>query len=234
MIDAATFSSSYNAFWAEVAPMLEHFTRRLNLEYIERFDVPMASDKEGRKALIAELAFSLMVERHQSKGRRRGRSHLFAESWNEATRRLRPFVGRGVDLELPLQKDEKNEVLEIEKRLMDFFNGANLPVRTRPLFKGCGFVDASEGDILTRTTLFEVKTVDRSFRSADLRQLLTYAALNAAAGEVEIPMMGLVNPRRGVSFEIPVGELCSDISGRTAQDLFALIIQVFSSGELSR
>ena len=68
MIDATTFSSTYKAFWAEAAPLLEHFIRRLNLEHIERLAVPMKSDKSGRKALIAELAFSLMVEKLRAQG----------------------------------------------------------------------------------------------------------------------------------------------------------------------
>ena len=234
MIDAATFSSTYSAFWAEAAPMLEHFTRRLNLEYLDRFDVPMKSEKTGRKALIAEFAFSMMVEVLRCAEKPTNSAKLHENAWNDTRRRLRPFLGQGVDLDAPLQQSEKAEAAEIEKRLIAFFKGTNLPMKTRPLFKGCGFVDASEGDILTKSTLFEVKTVDRSFRGADLRQLLTYAALNSASREAEIPSIGLVNPRRGVSFKMSVGQLCVDISGRSAEDLFAMIVQVFSSGELSR
>ena len=234
MIDAATFSSTYSAFWAEAAPMLEHFTRRLNLEYLDRFDVPMKSEKTGRKALIAEFAFSMMVEVLRCAEKPTNSAKLHESAWNDTRRRLRPFLGKGVDLDTPLQQSETAEAAEIEKRLIAFFKGTNLPMKTRPLFKGCGFVDASEGDILTKSTLFEVKTVDRSFRGADLRQLLTYTALNSASREAEIPSIGLVNPRRGVSFEMSVGQLCVDISGRSAEDLFAMIVQVFSSGELSR
>jgi len=81
---------------------------------------------------------------------------------------------------------------------------------------------------------FEVKTVDRSFRSADLRQLLTYTALNSVSKEDDINVVGLVNPRRGLSFEMPVSEICMDISGRSAENLFSMVVQVFSSGEISR
>ncbi len=234
MIDAATFSSTYNAFWAESAPMLEHFTRRLNLEHLHRFDTPMKSDQAGRKAVIAELAFSMMVERLRPQEIPIDPVKLHENAWSETKRRLRPFLEQGVDLDTPLLPSENVEVSQIEKRLIAFFKGNNLPTKTRPLFKGCGYIDASEGDILTKSTLFEVKTVDRSFRSADLRQLLTYSALNSASREAEICALGLVNPRRGVSFEMPVGELCFGISGRSAEDLFAMIVQVFSSGEISR
>jgi hypothetical protein len=194
----------------------------------------MKSDKAGRKALIAELGFSLMVERLRPQETPTDPAKINEIAWNETRRRLKPFLGQGVDLDAPLQQSENIEVAAIEKRLMGFFNGNNFPIVARPLFKGCGFVDASEGDILTKSTLFEVKTVDRSFRSADLRQLLTYSALNSASREADISAVGLVNPRRGVSCEMQVGELCLDISGRSAENLFAMIVQVFSSGEISR
>ena len=62
MIDAATFSTSYNAFWRAFAPTCELFVRRLNLDGYERFEPPMAASKTvGRRALIAEYAFSLFV-----------------------------------------------------------------------------------------------------------------------------------------------------------------------------
>lgn len=48
--------------------MLEHFTLRLNLEHLDRFAIPMKSDKAGRKALIAECAFSVMAEKLKPQG----------------------------------------------------------------------------------------------------------------------------------------------------------------------
>ncbi|UWQ21598.1 hypothetical protein [Jannaschia sp. W003] len=121
MIDAATFSSTYNAFWAEAAPMLEHFTRRLNLEHLDRFDTPMKYDKTGRKALIAEFGFSMMVEIIRSAGNSGDRAELQENAWNDTKRRLRPFLGQGVDLDTPLQHSEKAEAAEIERRLVEFF-----------------------------------------------------------------------------------------------------------------
>jgi len=234
VIDAATFSSTYNAFWNEATPTVEHFVRRINIKHLERFYVPMKPEGSGRKAVIAEFAFSLFVEHVRSEVEPKDRSKQRVDAWAETERRLRPFLGQGIDLTTSLSPIENVEVTELERRLIGFFKRDRIPTRTRPLFLGCGFVDASEGDILTSSTLFEVKTVERSFRSSDIRQLLTYAALNFAAQGSEIPGVGIFNPRRGVAFEFPLRELCNEISGRSVEDLFSLIIQVFSSGELSR
>lgn len=234
MIDAVTFSSSYNAFWSEATPMLEHFVRRLNIEYQHRFAIPMADTKTERRAVLAEFAYSVFAERLADPLNLKSDQVRVDLAWNETKRRLLPFLGQGVDLEKPLDAKELDDVAELVKRLISFFKGEHQPRIVRPLFKGCGFIDASEGDILTESTLFEVKTVDRSFRSADVRQLLTYAALNASSRESTISSVGLVNPRRGVAFEMPLDRLCLDISGRSPEELFSVVVQVFSSGEISR
>ena len=141
---------------------------------------------------------------------------------------------QNLDLSTPLNVDEKKEVTELFQRLSNFFVKEHSPQQIRPIFKGCGFVDASEADVLAKSTLFEVKTVERSFRSVDLRQVITYAALNHSSKEVEITNLGLANPRRGVFFELPLNEISMEISGRTADERVSTIVQTISSGEISR
>ena len=183
MIDASTFALSYNAFWHAHTPTCEHFVRRLNLGGLERYFSPMPQvAKTRRRALIAEYAFSLFVER------RRGSTNiadLSAESrakraWAETTRRLAPYTAQGLDIETSLDEDENKEVAEIADRLNRVFD-LSKSVVLRPAFPGCGYVDSSEGDVIFGSTLFEIKTVDRAVRSSDIRQTITYAALNAAS-----------------------------------------------------
>jgi hypothetical protein len=132
-----------------------------------------------------------------------------------------------------LSDEENREVAEISSSLSRFFN-ASKPLIPRPIFAGCGYVDASEGDAIFGSTLFEVKTVERPVRSSDIRQTITYAALNAASNQFDIQNVGLFNPRRGLYCDIGIEHVCSEISGRPAQELLAIIIQAISSGEISR
>ncbi|MFH0303398.1 hypothetical protein AAFX91_41065 [Bradyrhizobium sp. 31Argb] len=237
MIDASTFAISFNAFWHAYTPTCEHFVRRLNLGGLNRFDRPMTQPtKTTRRAVIAEYAFSIFVERRESswagsydsKGQRE-------TAWSKTVGRLAQYSDQGLDVENRLNEEEDREVSEIANRLGRFFDGSR-PVVLRPMFTGCGYVDASEGDVLFGSTLYEVKTVERPVRSSDIRQTITYAALNSASGskQFEIQNVGLFNPRRGQYCDISVEHICSEISGRPAQELFAVIVQALSSGEISR
>jgi hypothetical protein len=238
MIDASTFAISFNAFWHAHTPTCEHFVRRLNLHGLDRVYPPMFQfAKTARRAVIAEYAFSLFVERRSdsvlageyASGSRRERA------WSETVRRLEPYANQGLDIQNHLNEEEDREVAELANRLEQFFNRSQQVV-VRPIFPGCGYLDASEGDVIFGSTLYEVKTVERPVRSSDIRQTITYAALNAAfaPSRYEIRSVGLFNPRRGQSFDIEVEHICSEISGRPAQELFALIVQAISSGEISR
>jgi hypothetical protein len=188
-------------------------------------------------AALAEYAFSLFVERRMG-------TLEFANfdpavqaerAWAETTRRLAPYVAQGLDIVTLLDEEEKQEVVEITDRLRRVFDFSKSIV-LRPMFPGCGYVDASEGDVIFGSTLYEVKTVNRPIRSSDIRQTITYAALNAASTseQFEIRAIGLFNPRRGLVFDFELEHVCSEISGRPAQELFEVIIQALSSDGISR
>lgn len=237
VIDAATFATSYNAFWHANTPTCEHFVRRLNMDGLERFEPPMAKSSTSNRAVIAEFSFSLFVERKRNDlagGERRPDDAIEEAAWLMAKMRLAPYVNQGLTLDRKFDEDERREVVEILRSLVRFFTDPNRRLVLRPTFSGCGFVDASEGDVIFGETIYEIKTVDRPFRGSDIRQTITYAALNFAAGQFDIGNIGLINPRRGQFCDIDLDYVCSEISGRPAQELLATIIQAISSGGISR
>ena len=237
MIDAATFARSYNAFWQANTPTCEHFVRRLNLNGLERFEPPMPKSDTTNRAVIAEYAFSLFVERRMQEfaGKKRLSPDRIKElAWRATKKRLLPFVSSGLVLNRRFDAAQRREVDEITSSLEDFFTSPGRQLMLRPIFRGCGFVDASEGDVIFGNTVFEIKTVDRPFRSSDVRQVVTYAALNLASQQFEIHNIGLFNPRGGQYCDIELGFVCSEISGRPEQELLATVIQAISSGEISR
>ena len=103
-----------------------------------------------------------------------------------------------------------------------------------PEFSGCGFVDFSVGDILIGEELYEVKAGERQFRSTDVRQLLTYCALNFAAKRYSIKKAGCVNPRRGTYFSFDVNALAFEMSGKSSTELLAEIVYYMSNSGISR
>ena len=121
------------------------------------------------------------------------------------------------------------------RQTQDYFNDIdkNEPVLFPP-FPGCGFIVESYGDVIAGHTIYEVKAGERSFRSADFRQLLAYSALNYAAEKYHITHLAILNPRIGTYFRAEVEDVARAVSGLTSAELFEEIIQFVSSGAVSK
>lgn len=238
LIDASTFAQAYTAFWKEHAPTCEHFVRKLNLSGTVRFQPPIASKIEtGRRALISEAGFALFTLRKAEDCRvdvKATPDLLKSKAVEDACARLSNYSSQGVNLSPDLSATEWDELESLSDSLHQFFDHRKEPQRFRPLFSGCGFVDDSEADIMVGDTLFEVKSVDRAFRSIDVKQVLTYAALNWSSRQYTLSRVGLVNPRRGVGFECSLADLCSDISGLQEVEFLERIAALLCDGGISR
>lgn len=230
MIDASSFATHHNAFWSEHTPTSEHFVRRLNLEWSERWCPPISKPPEKiRAALVSEVSFAKFCQRVVDE-----KNADEKKASEEAIARLRPLVDDPSSLADPMSLAETAESEKILACLRGYFASRKEKIIVRPIFDGCGYVDSSEGDILSGSSLFEVKTVDRPFRSIDVRQLITYGALNHLSRQYEIEKLAIFNPRRGVYFEMATDEICYEVSGQSRQVLFDAIIHAISSGDISR
>jgi hypothetical protein len=132
---------------------------------------------------------------------------------------------------------EINTVRAIQESLLSFVRQRSSPalrVTFEPNFAGCGFLNPCVGDILIGHELYEVKAGDRRFRSTDLRQLMTYCALNYAAGTCTVTKAGCVNPRRGTYFVLELDAIAYELAGKSSSELFSDIIYHVSSGGVSR
>jgi hypothetical protein len=234
LISETKFSRYSSSTWRSLTPTMEIFVRKINLELYEREFPSLKSNVDPlRRGFVNEIAYQLFVETKSSLA-------LTKESEDRAISTARELMlrieeTRGSDTPLP-NSVEMLDAKEQLRRLAIFFQyeakGANLELS--PLFAGCGFIDACEGDVYFDQTLFEIKAGDRNFRSIDLRQLLTYAALNYAHSRRTIERVGLFNPRLGISFSMPLNELCLEVAGHSAPDTLSEIIRVISSGDISR
>lgn len=238
VIDAKKFATAYNAFWQNSAPTNDLFVRRVNLGGYERWAPPLdTQDAEVRKALSAEYAFSLFAIRQDVRSRNDfelSKREVHFRALEQAKARLCRYVPQGLELDLPLSKAEKVDAQNLARRLGRFFSPRRRSVVARPIFPGCGYIDESEGDVLFGSTLFEVKAVDRMIRGVDLRQLLTYVALNFSAKKFGIDRIGWFNPRRGITAEFELEEICFSISGKRAAVLLFEIVEAVSGGDISR
>lgn len=238
MISEVTFAREFTAFWRTTTPNMDGFVRRLNGLYDRDF-LPMdAATSASRRSFINEVAFEVLCQEFQA-----GTLGLPGEigdfSIGAAVAEVRASAvknDRDGDYATDLSQAERLDVLEQVSRLnLRLILGKDhSSITLKPIFLGCGIIDKCQGDILVGKSLFEVKAGERSFRAIDVRQVLTYLALNYARLRYKITNIGLVNPRVGVSVELPVDELCYQVSGLDVTALLGAIAYTISSGEISR
>jgi hypothetical protein len=167
-----------------------------------------------RNALIAETAFLLAGSEFAG--------HVYQKIDLES--KAREFLlnlPRGAAAGALLSSDEWLEVGLLAQVTQRYTSRLSAPAFS-PEIPGCGVVDAAIADLLAEQEIVEVKTVTRPFRSYDLRQALTYAAMLYAAGR-PVERITLLNPRRARSVTMSIAELAAgtrgDSSGELMQDL---------------
>lgn len=231
MTSETSFSRLNSSTWASLTPMMELYIRQINLKLLERTFVPMMHvTLPARRSFINEVAFRIFCESLATGDIGHTESHSIAEA-----RRL--ILGlESADAVTDPSTDEMDDAREQARRLKFYFHqvAQARALEVKPKFAGCGIIDSCEGDVYCDGQLFEVKAGDRNVRSIDLRQLLVYAALSYSEQGRPIDKIGLFNPRMGTHFSSKLDEVCAEISGRPAAELLAELVQVFSSGDISR
>lgn len=235
MIGATRFASAYGSFWRNVTPTIDLFVRKINIELYERVEAPCDYQVDpSRSALVAETAFALFDIYSQLEN---DKSQFFERFLQKATAEARRRLARlnAENIDDDLNQNELNAANELFSRLRSYFvthHGNKLVVR--PSFPGCGFVDRSEGDVIYDEALFEIKAVDRNFRSVDIKQLITYAALDYQSGSQPFQEIGIYNPRRGTEFEMGLDDVCLEVSGLSMVELLEIVAYSIASGDVSR
>ena len=98
-----------------------------------------------------------------------------------------------------------------------------------PLFNGCGIIKNCYGDVIADCDLFEIKATKKFFEPKDIRQLLTYCALNYNNKKFNIKNVGIYNPKIGQYFKINIDDLCLLVSGKDSTYVFNEILNFISS-----
>jgi hypothetical protein len=235
VISETDFAQRYTSIWHQVLPMADVIARRLNVSY-RQFARPLTSTANPRRrAYINELGFRIFTSSMiDGLPRSPDPSIELVEQLEESTAFLISRLRSRDEMPRP-DPTEREEALSLSRRLFTFFNqfehGALL--RAAPEFAGCGIVNTCFGDLLSEPTLFEVKAGARDFRAVDVRQIITYCALNFAARRYDIKRAALINPRQGIFAEIDVHADLERASGVTASEVYAQLLD-FMSQDLSQ
>lgn len=230
MISEKQFSEQFSGFWGQCLPFLTpQVIAQMNVNGMPMPDSrgfvakPLdATEDSANNDLVADTGFGIYTAAIQAGKsvysiRNTALLKQIAESAFERIKRLRGSEGKAKMKHLRGMDDS----MMIAVRLQDFFEteGAGALV-IQPHFKGCGILDSCYGDLFLDGTLYEVKCVERNLRSIDIRQVLTYCALNYQSRQFEIDEVCILNPRRGISFRFGVESLAQKASGKNSSELF--------------
>jgi hypothetical protein len=239
MISEHKFAAGYTSFWRTALPLGEPVMRRINSRLSEFASSYDFIARPERSALISEVSFRLVAlamdaNRHLGSGDWLWDSISVECAVEAAYAYLSRLKGAPL-MEDRLRKQELQVAVDVAERLRRFFlaekeGGPLLPL---PQFEGCGLISSCEGDMMVGTVLYEIKNVDRNFRLTDLRQVITYCALNYVVPRYRITGIGLVNARSGKFYRIGVEPLAKLISGMSASELFSNIIDFISTEQVS-
>jgi hypothetical protein len=231
MISETAFSQHYSSTWRLLAPAIDLYVRKINFRLYEReFAVSTSETLPKRRGFINEIAFTLFCSFIT------GRETDIAGATAIAKKKIAELKTNVPPDLSSLSELETTDCREQFDRLQLFFRrvAVNSNIEVFPLFSGAGIINTCEGDLFFGETLFEVKAGQRMFRAVDIKQLLTYAALNHASAQRKLTKAGLFNPRMGISFSASLDEVSLETSGCHAAELLPEIIRVISSGDVSR
>jgi hypothetical protein len=241
MISELFFARERGGFWHELLPMEEKFVRELNMFGTKQFTRrARALVSRFDRDFVNELAFRIFQATASKRNvlairsLERTKLRIVVDETYAYIQRFRSNSKRPSE-PLSITPKHVTEAQLIAQRLRKCFQTEMFlgSIVFNPEFRGCGIVDEATGDIYTDGTLFEVKAGDRSFRATDVRQLLTYSALNHASEQYSIVRLGLVNPRYGTQAIFKLEDCCLQMAGESAPDVLAAIVHELSRVEVS-
>lgn len=237
MISEHQFASHYSSVWRATTPLADGYWSVENLT-LERVSPPLpALAPKSMRAVVNETAFRVFCDLH---GRPKPLASTEVEvlaaiegQLPEAIAYVARFATAPPVHPSDVEEDCRQEIGNLALRLLHFFPNHE-PTVLRPRFSGCGLLSECEGDVIEGTCLYEIKAGDRPFRAVDLRQLLTYAALAYAKGNLAFTDIGLFNPRTGVAWRKTLEEVSHSLSGLRLSDTLSILVEQFSVASVSR
>ena len=218
MISERDVSEKFSVIWKQNFPLLNsNFIRVFNNTQIEIINNNHIDSIDGvRYDLISEAGFNLAemaviykIDIVDFLSLNENVSLLISRTAKSIWK-----SGNYVSKDLEVSDIEKDQMIKIAYNIIEFINKNNGKVIFfRPKLKGYGFIPDLEGDLLIDDTLYELKTVNRNFKSSDLKQLFIYLALKQVSDKKCWKYGGLYNPRKGVYCKFNVKNLVYNLSG---------------------
>jgi hypothetical protein len=152
-------------------------------------------------------------------------------------------VRRQVDLGPDLSYQERGDAEAIAAQLLHYFTEIKdlSDISIDAKLPGCGPILGGSPDIMAVDSSYgvdvqiigEIKSVNRKFRSTDLRQLIAYVVLYFAFYGDNPDVMMVVNPLLGHSLETGVDNFFEVTTGRPSREVIAELLFDWSTAGVS-
>lgn len=225
MISERDISEKFSTIWKQHFPLLTpNFIRVFNetqISSINRNQVIVL--EEVRYDLVSEAAFNLAELAFISK---QTSAEAFVEEEQlkilEITAKSIWKSGNYTENDLFISDIEKQEIVLIADNTLEFIEKlGKQEVLFKPQVKGYSFIPDLVADISIDDSLFEIKTVNRNFKSSDLKQLFIYIALRQVSEKENWKYAGLYNPRKGTYCKFNIKSLIYNLTGgKTPNEAF--------------
>lgn len=246
MISERAFAKSFASFWQELVPLLTpRFVGLFNEAYeralVDETGTPLRAvpiEPGTRADIVAEFAFwgaRLLHDGGMAPGGLLDDPAIVQEASRRAFEVVQQYEGAKPDVVRPLLHTELREGQALAKNYASLYRACDPigHIDFGPRFQGCGFLNAAEGDLGIDGTLVEVKTTTRKVGGKDLRQLITYLALDAGAGRHRWTHISVFNPRRGTFHRAEADALLLRVSGgKPRVDVLCELVEFVQATEL--
>jgi len=217
MISEVSFSRGYGSFWSEYTPWLGDFVSEINKGIASRIQNPIFShiDDTTHRSINNTIAFCLFKNSITT-----GNKNI-RDAYNEGITIVRNYPKNNIT-SYSLSDEYIEIITEISNRLINRYK--NKTIEFYPQFLGCGIMESCQGDIYIENTLVEIKAGERGFQTSDIKQVITYCALNwLSEKSLNIERIEIYNPRQGILWESDLSDLVLSVSSLPLEDLFEQI-----------
>lgn len=213
MISEVSFSRGYTSFWTEHAPWISDYVSSINKGLVARLEDPIElGDDTVHRSINNTIAFTLFKNVITEQNNDIEKALLEAQKIvaNYPRNNMETFVLSDDYMKI-IQRQCKRLVKHYIDKTPEFY----------PEFSGCGIMESCQGDLYYNETLVEIKAGERGILSSDIKQIITYCALNwLSSNPKSIKYVEFYNPRQGILWESKLEELIMIVSNLPIEDLF--------------
>ncbi|WP_373350759.1 hypothetical protein [Acinetobacter bereziniae] len=218
MISEVTFSKLYTSFWNSLLINSKNYVRLVNGALIEDIHKPILSYSSKYNAYINILSFEL-YEKSLDKGNLVFTQEEIDSACKYSFDKVSSFTSFYKNAQVPPYSEIKSEVNFILESLTAQYKHKS-PIIRKPL-EGLGILNHSEVDLMYSSTLVEIKSGDRKFKTLDFRQVITYLTQNYySLNSVAIDRIELFNPRMGILFNTDIETMIYELTVLTPIEVY--------------